>query len=142
MKTFTIAAVAVLLLGGVVQATYPPAFVVRPVQQLRVEYIVQQPQLVRETRTIERVEYQSAPQIVERSERVVERVQGGYQSSQQILLLQQRQQHYAPPQRQQARGHHVPLAVVQPPQRVIQQTETKRGLLGRIRQQTTTTVIE
>lgn len=144
MKTFAIAVAATLLLVGASQATYPHAVrVVQPVQKVRIEYVVRLPQLVRQAYTVERIEYQAAPQTLERHEQIVERVQGGYQSSRILLIQQQKQQQrYAPQQQQQFRGYNAPLEVVRPPQRIVEQTETKRGLLGRIRQQRTTVVIE
>lgn len=158
MKTLSICLAIILLAsGGIASACYDCASIVQPAKQIQrvekvvVEYAAIQPQLVRETTQFQRQEYHGEPVIVERQERVVERVHGANQGLlqkqvQHIRVEQLNVKHGRVQQRQQSQQYHAPAAVIQfqvrQPQKVTQKVETKVGLFGRIRQQKVTSTFE
>lgn len=119
----------------------------------RVEYRIVQPELVRETKTVERLEVQRDPVIYERSERVIEGrlgvyaptpalIQGGGYGYSAALVKQRfvapivRERVFVQPQKVVIQKNVVaPTAVIQ------KQTVEKRGILGRLRQKSTSTTI-
>lgn len=123
-----------------------------PVQAVQVQYRVVQPQIVRETVTVERHELVRDPALTYRSERVLEYQQPaqvvapvlaapvyGAAVVKQNVVVQQKvvRQNVV---HQNVVRNAVVVQKIQAPS-VVQKVEERRGLFGRLRQRTATTVV-
>ncbi len=155
MKFAILSLLALFLVGSHVPACYDCSAVVQSyyvAPQAVVTYRTVQPVIVRESVQLERTTYEREPVVVERQEKVMQ-----YTAAPQIQLIQTpyyasalRVQKVVVPHaavRVQVHGAAVrqnvivQKQVVSTPSTVIQQNTVRRGLFGRIRQSSSTTIV-